>query len=153
MSMTKIVLIAVCITAFFGVSYSQTSSKVYIGQTTEKIYYCVYVNPIVLETLEINSAKDYVQNGDYLVGDLVKITVQVGADKNGHSVYAQIIDQVSPDFLAGINNKVFDESKKRFGDDKVAAWPEQYLQLNSWGIKYDEKAIACDYYIISTLST
>ena len=124
----------------------------YVTETSEKIYYAVYVNPVVLETLDAGSARDYVMNGVYSIGDLVKIPVQVGSDKNGHTVYAKIIGQVPDDFIAGINDKVFEESKKRFGEENVEAWPEQYLERNPWGIKYDEKTIACEYYIISSLS-
>jgi len=152
MRIVKSILVATCITAFFGVSFSQNSAKVYIGQTTDKIYYSVYVNPVVLETLDAKSAKDYVKNGDYSIGDLVKIPIQLGADKNAHTAYAKIIGQVSPDFLTSINDNVIIESKKRFGEDNVEPWPEQYLERNPWGIKYNEKAITCKYYIISSLT-
>jgi len=151
MNILKSSLVALCVIASSGVSFSQNSSKVYVGQSTEKIYYSVYVNPVVLETLDVKLAKDYLQNGDYANGDLIKIPVQVGSDRNGHSVYAQIIGQVSSDYLTGINDKVYTESKKRFGADKVENWPENLLQRNLWGIKYNEKAIDSKYYIISTL--
>lgn len=152
MRLIKSILVTTFVMAFFGTSYAQNSSKVYIGQTTDKFYYSVYVNPVVLETLDTDTAKDYVKNGDYVVGDLVKIPVQVGSDKNGHTVYAQIIGQVSSDFITGVNDKVLAESQKRFGEDNVELWPEEYLARNPWGIKYDEKTIECKYYIISSIT-
>ena len=152
MRIVKSLLVAALILVFFGNSFSQSSSKVYITKITGKIYYSVYVNPVLLETLDTASAKDYVMNGDYSLHDLVKIPVQVGSEKNARTIYAKIIGQVSDEYIASINDKVFAESKNRFGEENVEAWPEQYLTRNPWGIKYDEKTIACKYYIINSLS-
>lgn len=152
MRIVKIILLATCVVAFFGTSYSQNDSKVYITQTINKIYYSVYVNPVVLETLDTGSAKDYVAGDDYAVNDLVRIPVQIGSDKNAHVVYAKIIGQVPDDFIAGLNDKLIEESKKRFGEKNVEAWPEQYMEKQPWGIKYDEKTINCKYYILNTIA-
>jgi hypothetical protein len=152
MRIVKSLLVAASILVFSGISFSQSNSKVYITEITSKIYYSVYVNPVVLETLDTASAKDYVMNGDYLLDDLVKIPVQVGSEKNARTVYAKIIGQVSDEYIASINDKVFVESKNRFGEENVEVWPEQYLTRKPWGIKYDEKTIACKYYIFNSLS-
>ncbi|MDH5382776.1 MAG: hypothetical protein OEW75_18115 [Cyclobacteriaceae bacterium] len=148
----KYFLVSALFMLIVGNTFSQNNSKVYISKVEEKIYFGVYVNVFVLETLDKESAKEYVLGGDYEIGDLVKVPVQIGSSRNAHQSYVQIIGQVDEAFISGINDKVFAEAEKRFGKGNIEAWPEENLSRELWGIKLDEKSLNAKKYITHTLT-
>lgn len=154
--------------SFFGYSQNLSSAKkVYYTPIQEKIYFAINMNPVsedsirgkggmIINTL-IKVDKEspiYEVNGDYSVGDVLRILVYAdpyGVDPSLYT-YIKIVGSVDSGTIETINNKIRSSASEIFGEGKLEEWPEKFIDEKSLGRKVpNEKSVDSDYYILSKI--
>jgi len=162
-----IVSIVLFFQPFFGQTQSLSSAKkVYYTPLQEKIYFAINMNPVsqnkipgkdgneVTNTLvEVDqNAPFYKPNGDYAKGDILRILVIEEPTGTQTYAYIKIIGSLGDDILKKINDKIHTNCAQTFGENKLAVWPKNFIDIKGGNRKVpNEKLVDSDYYIISKI--
>ena len=143
----------------------KSASKVYYTPIKDKIYFAIDVTWLTADSLYKNDellpntlgkvdpvAPIYKPNGDYNTGDVVRILAKEADFGDDLYFYAKIIGSIDSEMMARINNRIIDKANALFGEGKMEAWPEKFVQKKAYGDAIDEKAVDSDFYITSKLT-